>query len=94
VQLCVIHCEINWDSSGKFVYISFPSLIEGSYLLPVLHDVGLPKIPSAPIAGIDEFKNTKAIVAIPWVVGSALSPSVYAYIRESTRRNLYRLQLQ
>ena len=94
VQLCVIHCEINWDSSGKFVYISFPSLIEGSYLLPVLHDVGLPKIPSAPIADIDEFQNKKAIVAIPRVVGSAMNPSVYAYIRESTRRNLYRLQLQ
>ena len=32
-------------------------------------------------------------VAIPQVVESAISPSIYAYTRQSTRRNLYRIPL-
>jgi serine/threonine protein kinase len=90
VKLCVTHCELSWDAAGKFVYLFFPSKHEGSYELPVMHDVGLPKIPSAGIAGIGDVANAKTI---PWNVESALNPSVYVYTRETTRRNLYRIQL-
>jgi hypothetical protein len=31
--------------------------------------------------------------AIPQVVNSAVSPSLYTYTRQTTRRNLYRIQL-
>jgi hypothetical protein len=30
---------------------------------------------------------------IPWHVESAISPTAYAYTREDSRRNLYRIQL-
>jgi hypothetical protein len=61
--------------------------------LPVVHDVGLPKLPPAGIVRSQDFTNAKTNVAIPWFVKSAVSPSVYAYTRENTRRNLYRIQL-
>jgi tricorn protease-like protein len=88
--LCVVYCKLKWDSTRKFVYLNLPHLYEGSYVIPVMRDVGLPKVPSAGIAGIDDLANAKTI---PWNVESALNPSVYAYTRENTRRNLYRIQL-
>lgn len=94
MPLCVVHCEVNWDSSGKFFNIGFPDLIQGSYALPVPEDVGLPKIPSAPIARIEDIPNTKTTLALPWFAASGLNPSEYAYIRENIRRNLYRIQLR
>jgi hypothetical protein len=89
VVLCTTICVPKWDSTGKFVYLDFLDLHESSYVLPVTQD-GLPKIPAGGFATKNDFANAKAI---PWYVESALSPSVYAYTRENTRRNLYRIQL-
>jgi hypothetical protein len=75
------------------VFLNFPGRRRGSYLLPVMPDSGLPKIPLTEIARINDFANPKAIVALPWSVDTAVSPSVYAYTRQSARRNLYRIQL-
>src|SRR5271170_421187 len=35
VNLCIGYCLLEWDTSGKFMFFSFPGLIEGSYALPV-----------------------------------------------------------
>ena len=91
--LCTAYCPFTWDSTGKFIYLSLPELQESSYIIPVIPDVGLPRVPATGIAAIDDFANAKTI-SIPWQVGSALSSSVYAYSRENTRRNLYRIQLR
>jgi hypothetical protein len=91
VPLCFGFCLLNWDNSGKVFYLSL-SLNGGSYVLPVLHDTGLPKLPAAGISRPEDFTNAKS-TAIPWFVESAASPSVYAYTRLNTRRNLYRIPL-
>ena len=91
--VCVVNCEVYWDLSGKFAFLYFPTLHQGSYALPVMRDSGLPKIPLTPTARIEDFANPKAITAIPWYVQSAVNSSVYAYTRQNTRRNLYRIQL-
>jgi serine/threonine protein kinase len=88
--LCSAICVVDWDSTGKFVYLNFPDVHDKTFVLPVMPDVGLPKVPSAGIASKDDLANAKAI---PWEVESALNPSVYAYTRENTRRNLYRIPL-
>jgi eukaryotic-like serine/threonine-protein kinase len=90
VTLCAIFCELTWDRTGKFLYFISPEFHEGSYVIPVMPATGLPKVPSGGIASIDDLANAKMI---PWNVGSALNPAVYAYTRENTRRNLYRIQL-
>jgi serine/threonine protein kinase/Tol biopolymer transport system component len=92
VLLCRGYCGPIWDNSGKFVYLVFTELHEGTYVLPVLHDSGLPKVPPAGITRLEDFTNPKT-VPIPGVVRSAASGSVYAYTRENTRRNLYRIPL-
>jgi DNA-binding winged helix-turn-helix (wHTH) protein/Tol biopolymer transport system component len=91
VPLCTGYCLVSWDTSGGFVYFRIPQVKEGSYALPAMRDSGLPSIPPA-ITGIEDITNLKAITAIPWEVESAVNPSVYAYTRLNTRRNLYRIQ--
>lgn len=93
VPVCLGFCLVTWEATGKFVYVDFPSLHEGSYPLPVLHDTGLPKLPPAGIARIEDFTSAKAAAPVPYNVESALSPSVYAYTRQNIRRNLYRIPL-
>jgi Tol biopolymer transport system component len=93
VPLCVGYCYVKWDTAGRSVFLSFPALYQGSYSLPVMHDLGLPKTPPAGFAGIEDIPNAKTTAAIPWFVESAVSRSVYTYSRVNTRRNLYRIQL-
>ena len=93
VTLCLDYCVFYWDTAGKFVYAYIPQLHERSYVLPVLHGSGLPKISPGDIARIEHEANAKTITAIPQVVHSAVSPTLYAYTRQTTRRNLYRIQL-
>ena len=88
--LCFDYCVVRWDTAGKFVYIQ---LHQSSYALPVMHDSGLPKISPGDSARIEREAKAKTVTAIPQIVLSAVSPSVYAYTRQSTRRNLYRIQL-
>jgi DNA-binding winged helix-turn-helix (wHTH) protein/Tol biopolymer transport system component len=90
VPLCTGDCLVSWDTSGGFIYFRFPQVKEGSYALPAMRDSGLPSIPPA-ITGIEDITNLKAITAIPWEVESAVNPSIYAYTRLNTRRNLYRI---
>ncbi|MGH9705028.1 MAG: TolB family protein, partial [Candidatus Acidiferrales bacterium] len=93
VILCKGFCKIGWDVSGKFAFVYFQRQFDGSYVLPVLHDSGLPKVPPGGFASLNDIKNAKAVAVIPIFVNSALSPSVYAFTRRNTRRNLYRIQL-
>jgi len=93
VPLCLGYCLLNWDITGKFMYVHFPQLSESTQALPVLHDSGLPRLPPAGIARIEDFKNAKSATAIPSGLPSAVNPSFYAYTRQNTRRNLYRIQL-
>jgi hypothetical protein len=67
--------------------------VKRSYALPVMRDSGLPKIPSTETPRIEDFGNPKAITTIPWDVQSGMNPSLYAYSRTNTRRNLYRIPL-
>jgi Tol biopolymer transport system component len=94
VTLCAVYCQLNWDMGGKFAFLNFPNLHRGSYELPVMPDSGLPKTPLPSPPRIEDTANTKATTTTtPWYVQSAVSPSLYAYTRQNTRRNLYRIQL-
>jgi hypothetical protein len=87
------YCHLTWDSTGKLAYLYFPALHEGTYPLSVLPHTGLPKLPPAGIARTEDLASAKAAPPIPETVESALSASVYAYSRQNTRRNLYRIPL-
>jgi eukaryotic-like serine/threonine-protein kinase len=91
--LCLGYCLVTWDEAGKFMYMFFAQFRLQTYPLPVL-DSGLPKLPPGGIVRSEDLPDPKTAGLIPWWVQSALSPSVYAYVRQNTRRNLYRIPLQ
>jgi dipeptidyl aminopeptidase/acylaminoacyl peptidase len=94
VTLCLGYCLVTWDGTGRFMYLLFDQFGPKTFPLPVLPDSGLPKVPSAGIARAGDLPDEKVAGLIPWYVQSAMSPSVYAYVRQNTRRNLYRIPLQ
>ena len=94
IPLCVDYCFFQWDSTGKYAFIIFPAIQQGTFPVPVMHDEGLPKTPSGGFARIEDIPSRNTYPPIPWFVDSAINPLVYAYSRQNTRRNLYRIPLQ
>jgi len=92
VLLCTGYCLFDWDTDGKFAFVSFKA--ESSYALPLTQQFGLPKLPPAGVSQVEDFPAAKTIISIPHFVESAINPSFYAYSKRNTRRNLYRIQLQ
>jgi hypothetical protein len=85
--------EFSWDNTQKVMYAWIPVLSGKIYGLLVEKQTGLPRIPAAGIARVEDLTNAKGVVTIPQFPETAASPSVYAYSRQTTRRNLYRIQL-
>jgi Tol biopolymer transport system component len=94
VTLCFGFCSLRFDSSGKFAYLYSALLAERSYVLPVQQNSGLPKLPSSGVSRIEDLAQSKTAASIPSFVDSAVNPGLYAYTRQNTRRNLYRVPLQ
>ena len=92
VLVCLGYCLIDWDASGKFMFVSFKT--GHSYALPLAQQFGLPRLPPAGLSQVEDFPSEKTAIALPDFVESAISPSFYAYSKRNTRRNLYRIQLQ
>jgi serine/threonine protein kinase/Tol biopolymer transport system component len=93
VTLCAGLCMPHWDTTGKYLYLFFQELNSKTYPIPVVPSTGLPKTPPAGFARLEDFKSPKTDGGIPWYVESAVGPTVYAYTRDNTRRNLYRIPL-
>jgi eukaryotic-like serine/threonine-protein kinase len=94
LTLCLAYCRVDWDPSGKFVYIQyFNADDDGTYAVPLTHDSEIPKLPASGIADAAALKALKGTTLIKQHIDSALSPSVYAFTRSVTRRNLYRIPL-
>jgi len=92
VLICPGFCLFDWDTSGKFAFVSFKA--EQTYAVSLTQQLGLPKLPPGGVLRLEDFPAAKTAIAIPNLVESAISPSFYAYTRRNTRRNLYRIQLQ
>jgi eukaryotic-like serine/threonine-protein kinase len=95
LTLCLGYCRVDWDSSGKFVYIQFYEADnDGTYAIPLIPGSVIPKLSSSGIADAAALKAMKGATLIKQHIDSALSPSVYTFTRSVTRRNLYRIPLQ
>ena len=93
VTVCLGYCSLKWDSSGKFAYVYLPSFSQSSYAIPVEQSSGLPRLPPAGVSRIEDLAQSKTGAVIPSFVDSAVNPGLYAYTRQNTRRNLYRIPL-
>ncbi len=93
--ICLSYCGLYWDQDGKFVYMTFLAASNNTYLFPVASGSGLANLPARGLMNSEDFTTAKPSVAIPNLnVEAAINPGVYAYVRQNTRRNLFRIQLQ
>ena len=91
VPLCLGYCNVSWDSSGKYIYLFYPDVLgPDTCIIPVKDDVELPM----KLTHADDMKNMKGISKVPGFVKSGDGLSTYAYVRQTTRSNLYRIPLQ
>jgi eukaryotic-like serine/threonine-protein kinase len=93
VLLCASYCSLAWENTGRYAFLFEGQLFDGTYRIPLTHDTGLPVLPAGGFASAEQLRNSKLNTLIPSYVESAISPTVYAYTREDSRRNLYRIQL-
>lgn len=95
VAICRALCRPIWDAEGKFMYLAFVQQAEQvTYALPLQPGSGLPAVPGGGLTGIADALQVKGVKVMRHGVRAALNGSVYAFVRATTRRNIYRIPLQ
>ena len=101
-------CFVAWSPDGKFFYVGLPPSSQTSrgttLAFPVPAGETLPKLPSLGIRGPEDAKaipgtrfldaaEVQAMALHAWLISPGPEPSVFAYVKTSTHRNLYRIPL-
>jgi hypothetical protein len=80
---------MKWTPDGRFVYLKFAT---STYAIPLRPGQVLPPIPAS------GFASKEAVAALPGAqlisaqdVYPGPNPSIYAFVRVSTQRNIYRV---
>jgi len=95
VTICIALCRPRWDAQGKVLFVGFAQQAEQvNYGLPVHAGLGLPALPAGGLSGGTDASQIKGVTIVHQRVSSALNSSVYAFVRSTTRRNIYRIPLQ
>ena len=92
-SICIRYCLVRWDTTGKFVFLYLPRPTKGTYLLAA-SESGLPNVPAGGVTKQQDVEKEKLAPAISYFVDSAVGSTLYAYTRQTTHRNLYRIPLQ
>jgi len=81
--------SVSWTPDGRFLYVKFA---DATYAIPLPPGRMLPEIPAS------GFANAEAVAAMPGArlvadhsVYPGPNPSVYAFVKVTTQRNLYRV---
>ena len=105
VTVCDDVCFIYWQRDGKLAYVRFPNTASsGAAVVPTLSDGIFPKLPPGGLKSIsDALKLPGARALAMGEPGSYsfgrqsedhLRPDVYAYVKHSQQRNIYRIALK
>ena len=85
----IVPSRLSWTPDGKFVYLKFAA---STYAIPLQPGQVLPPIPAS------GFQSKEAVAALPGArlvseesVFPGPNPSVYAFMKVSTQRNIYRV---
>jgi serine/threonine protein kinase len=94
VPICMALCLPRWDVRGKLLFLGFAQQDQQTnFGLPVTAS-GLPALPPGGFTNMTAFSRIKGVVTVREQLASALNGSVYAFVRTTTRRNIYRIPLQ
>jgi DNA-binding winged helix-turn-helix (wHTH) protein/Tol biopolymer transport system component len=95
-RICSWNCPAAWAPDGKFLYVGLtPSsqTTRGKTLaIPIPPREDLPNLPASGIRGLEDAKVFPgARVLDAWDISPGPSPFVYAYVKTTIHRNLYRI---
>ena len=98
-RICRGACFANWDSSGRFFYIELETPSGASpgktLAIPVRAGTVFPKLPDGGFTGHENLaKFPGSRVLDGWAISPGPDPSVYAYVKTSVQRNLFRIPLE
>ena len=96
--ICPGYCPAQWAPDGKFFYVgAVASSRNGpgkTIAIPAPPGRTLPDLPEAGIRGLEDAKAFPgAVVLEGWDISPGLDPSVFAYVKMTVHRNLYRIPL-
>ena len=93
-RLVCNQCKVSWSASGSHLYLSFPWDQGRTYVLAADPANSLPDLPAA---GVRSPADLAALPVVRSIEGRATAPagdgSVYASVRVSVQRNLFRIPL-
>jgi hypothetical protein len=89
-------CSADWAPDGKFFYIGLapnsrtPS--SKTLAIPVAAGETFPKLPTSGIRGLEDAKAiTGTRLLDGWFISPGPDPSIFAYVKTTMHRNLYRI---
>ncbi len=98
-RICETTCPVAWAPDGRFLYVGIvpKSLTSAGTTLaiPVPAGESLPKLPKSGIRGVEDaaaFAGARVIEG--WMISPGPDPTVFAYTKLTTRRNLFRIPLR
>lgn len=97
-RLCQSYCDVNWSTTGKFLFVSVQSRSRTgpgrTLALPLGPNESLPDLPPQGIAPLSEAGIVAGAESIPRAaVVLAEDPQHYAWVETTVHRNLYRVSL-
>jgi WD40 repeat protein len=99
IRLCAPACGVQWDLQGKYLYVTPQELgvmsATKSYVVPLAKGRIFPPIPSGATSLNNNFDKLPGVRVIDHPYPSpGPDPSIYAYDRNRTRSNLFRVPLK
>lgn len=83
---------VSWSPDGKFLYVHDPDTARESYSVPLRPGQLLPPLPPGGLTRLADAANLPGAKTFPQQRAyGGLDPSVYAYPRVTTHRNIYRI---
>jgi len=90
-------CWIEWGPGGKFLYVAFDRFVPGvevAVAIPIPSGEALPALPDN---GLQREGDALALPDVriiePGSIAPGPDPSIYAFMRTTVQRNLYRIPL-
>src|SRR5262249_50260223 len=96
--VCREPCRAAWAPDGKFLYLGLAPASQASrgktVVIPIPHGETFPDLPVSGIRGFDAAATLPgARVIDAWDISPGLDPSVFAYVKTTVHRNLFRIPL-
>jgi hypothetical protein len=92
-------CSVDWSPDGNFVYVGLPPnshTPRGTTLaIPLPAGETLPKLPSSGFRGPEDAKALPGTRLLDgWFLSPGPDPNIFAYVKTTMHRNLYRIPIR